>query len=255
MRLVFFPFRIIHMLLVWVVVVFSFVAHAVITLPILPFVWPKRSEFSFWVARLFLKLILTTCGVRVRVSGLSHFPKEGGAIVMSNHQSMMDVLVMLIVMPRYYRFIAKKELQLIPFVGLAMMVQRHYFIKRLNAREAISIMNRVKEDAASGIPIMMYPEGTRSEDGKLGEFKRGGFQMAVEKGLPVIPCTVIGARQVLPKKKLFPKPGRIYVHFSDAREPALVPPNNRKALKAAADELLNSVRDDIAAQQSSFALR
>ncbi|MDA1354320.1 MAG: lysophospholipid acyltransferase family protein [bacterium] len=254
MKLILFPCRVIHMLFVWLVVVFAFVSHALITLPLLPLVWPKRSEFSFWVAKFFLRLVLLACGVRLTVTGVEHFPEKGGAIVMSNHQSMMDVLVMLIATPRYYRFIAKKEIQYTPFVGLAMVVQRHYFIKRTNAREAVRIMTEVKADAALGIPIMMYPEGTRSEDGALGEFKRGGFQIAVETGLPVVPCTLIGARQVLPKKKLFPKPGHIYVHFSQARLPDKVAPDNRMAVKTASDNLLNVVRGDILEQQASFAL-
>lgn len=151
--------------------------------------------------------LLDALGVRVRVRGAEHLRGWRPAVVMSNHQSHYDIPVLFQVIPAPLRMVAKAELQRIPVWGEAMRVAGIVFIDRGDRARAIANLQRAKEQLARGVSVWIAPEGTRSPDGALGAFKKGGFVLAREVGAAIVPVTVSGTRDVLPPRSLATRAG------------------------------------------------
>jgi 1-acyl-sn-glycerol-3-phosphate acyltransferase len=141
-------------------------------------------------------------GVRVEVEGLDNFDPTGSYVFMSNHQSHYDILAVAGFLPAQVRFIAKKELFKIPGFGRALRKGGHIRIDRDNRAQAFASYDRAAEKICEGISIFVCVEGTRSADGTVGPFKKGGFVLAVKAGVPIMPITISGGRSILPKQKL-----------------------------------------------------
>lgn len=133
-------------------------------------------------------------------------------IVMANHASMLDIVLMMIAIPKV-RFIAKKELGKVPILGWNMAQMGNYFIDRENPRKAVSLLQRVRGDIEKGGSVCVFPEGTRSEDGTVGEFKPGSFKLAMETGAPVLPARIWGTFERFPKGQFFVRPGKVGVRI------------------------------------------
>jgi 1-acyl-sn-glycerol-3-phosphate acyltransferase len=131
----------------------------------------------------------------------------------SNHQSQFDIPALVVTMPADFRMIAKKSLLYIPIFGWALWLAGFIFIDRSNRERAIRSLDRAARRLQRGTSIVMFVEGTRSPDGTLLPFKRGGFVLAIQAGVPVVPVTIRGGRHILPKGSLRLRPGTIEVHF------------------------------------------
>ena len=157
-----------------------------------------------WVDKtlqLWAKRVLKLVKVKVKVINPDHvMPKKGQAtIVMCNHSSLYDIPLSMRAFPHHsLRMLAKKELSKIPIVGKGMTASEFPFIDRKNRRQAIKDLKAVHELLASGIVLWIAPEGTRSKDGKLAPFKRGGFITAIEAKAMIIPIGIRGACNILP---------------------------------------------------------
>ncbi len=101
-----------------------------------------------------------------------------------------------------------------PFLGWGCAAIGHIFVDRSNSRRAYASLEAAKPRLVGGVSVLFFPEGTRSEDGRLGRFKKGGFMMAKQLGFPILPLSISGASAILPKGCLFPRPGtiRITIH-------------------------------------------
>jgi 1-acyl-sn-glycerol-3-phosphate acyltransferase len=144
--------------------------------------------------------IVKRASIDLRVDGKEHATPGESFVLMSNHQSLYDVPVIYQALDRRIRMVAKKELFRVPIWGRAM--QRAGFIaldrqSRERSRESLAASAQV---LARGTSIWIAPEGTRSRDGSLGEFRKGGFHLALQSGCRILPISVIGTRQVLPAK-------------------------------------------------------
>lgn len=142
--------------------------------------------------------------VRVRRTGLERInPPEGPFVVVMNHQSLLDVPVVVANLPLQLRFIGKMELAKIPFFGAAAKRCGHIFIDRKDHDRSIAALRELSSRiSASRISIVIAAEGTRSEDGKLLPFKKGAFVTAINLGLPVLPVVIRGSRVAVPKGEL-----------------------------------------------------
>jgi 1-acyl-sn-glycerol-3-phosphate acyltransferase len=147
----------------------------------------------FW-ARTWSWLILKTSGVRVRVKGLENVPHET-AIYCANHQSAMDIPILFVHLPVQFRFLAKRPLFNIPFLGWHLYRSGHIPVDRGQSRKTFRFDQAV-ERIRSGVPVVLFPEGTRSRDGALQPFKGGSFYLAIQAGVPVVPITLNGTRHV-----------------------------------------------------------
>lgn len=150
--------------------------------------------------------------ISLEVSGLEHIEPARSYVFMVNHQSNIDIPVLIQSLTRFQlRWIAKKELLWVPLIGWSMWASKHITIDRANPLAAVRSLQRAKNRMAAGISIVIFPEGTRSRDGRLSPFKRGGFLLAVQTGTPIVPVTINGSGRVLPAGAWRLRSGRIDV--------------------------------------------
>lgn len=142
--------------------------------------------------------LLAAAGITVRIEGAEHLRGWRAALVMSNHQSHLDVPVLFQAIPPSLRMVAKAELSRIPIWGGAMRAGGIIFIDRRDRASAIASLELAKQQLAEGVSVWIAPEGTRSPDGALGAFKKGGFVIAEEVGADIVPVTISGTRVALP---------------------------------------------------------
>jgi 1-acyl-sn-glycerol-3-phosphate acyltransferase len=161
------------------------------------------------IARTWATILLKISNVQVSVHGTEHISTERPFIFMSNHQSDFDILIILAYLPGQFRWIAKKELFRIPVFGRAMKKAGYIEIDRQNHDRALQNLTEAARKIREGKSVMSFPEGTRSLDGTVKAFKKGMFHLAIEAGVPIIPITIIGAAEIMPKRSLKINPGRI----------------------------------------------
>jgi 1-acyl-sn-glycerol-3-phosphate acyltransferase len=162
-----------------------------------------------WCARSWCRMIARTAGARVRVHGEQHIRPGTSYVFLSSHQSYMDIPAMLGYLPAQLRIAAKKVLFRIPFMGWHLTRAGHIPIDRSSTANAVSSMQRAAGYVKNGICAFVFPEGTRSRDGRLHAFKKGGFKLAMQAGVPIIPVTIIGSRRNLPPDEIIFRPGPI----------------------------------------------
>jgi 1-acyl-sn-glycerol-3-phosphate acyltransferase len=138
---------------------------------------------------------------RLRVDGREKLPWRGPAVLVANHLSLLDILV-LYGLFRPFKWVAKAELFKIPFVGWNMRLNDYVPVLRGDRESVRKMMAHCREHLARGTPILIFPEGTRSQDGHLQPFKDGAFRLALDAGVPVIPIAVTGTADALPKHGL-----------------------------------------------------
>lgn len=166
-----------------------------------------------------IRLGLRAAGVKVRRVGLENIPVGRAGIFMSNHVSNMDPPVLLPSLPGMNSVFLKKSLMNIPLLGTAMRQGKFVPVSRGHQREdAIRSVEAAKDALAHGLNIMIFPEGTRSPDGKLLPFKKGAFFLAAETGAPIVPVVIYGTSAMMPKSTLKLKPGTAIVRFLPAIE-------------------------------------
>lgn len=191
------------------------------------------------VARLWVRLLLRSAGVEVRAIGLEHVTPERPQLLLANHASHFDVLAIADIVPTRYRFIGKTELQRVPLWGRAWVAAGHIAIDRSDTARAVQSLERAARLARSdGSSIIIFPEGTRSPDGRLQPFKKGAFMLALQSGIEIVPVAVTGSRDILPKGSWRPRAGRIIVRFGPPLQTA-------GYTEATRDELMGRVRDQI----------
>jgi 1-acyl-sn-glycerol-3-phosphate acyltransferase len=192
---------------------------------------PRGTGFMV-CARRWARGILRAAGVEVRVEGLRLLEPGRSYVFMSSHQSHLDVVALLHALPFDLRAVAKRELARIPLFGWALAAAGFIFVDRSNRERAIASLRRAGDILRAGRSILVFAEGTRSPDGSLLPFKKGGFMMALEAGAPVVPVAISGSREVLPKQSLDLRPGTIRVRVLPPIETAGRGAQGRDALMA-----------------------
>jgi 1-acyl-sn-glycerol-3-phosphate acyltransferase len=154
------------------------------------------------IARIWARGILFVSGIKVNVKGLTNIDQSQSYIYMSNHQSNFDIPVLLAHLPVQFRWLAKAELFRIPIFGRAMRGAGYVKIDRFNQESAFKSINEAASRMKNGVSVMIFPEGTRSRDGNIRPFKKGGFVMAVDSGVPIVPVVLRGTRSIMEKTRL-----------------------------------------------------
>ncbi|MBN2364664.1 MAG: 1-acyl-sn-glycerol-3-phosphate acyltransferase [Calditrichaeota bacterium] len=161
------------------------------------------SSYNTAVIRLWARISVIAAGVKLRIEGLENIRPENSYVVVANHQSHMDIPVINVALPNALRIIAKKELFTIPFLGWGMKAVGMLKIDRTNQKKSIETLKGAENIIRScNLSILAFPEGTRSPDGKIHNFKKGPFIMAINTGIPVLPVSISGTRNIIPKGKI-----------------------------------------------------
>jgi 1-acyl-sn-glycerol-3-phosphate acyltransferase len=173
----------------------------------------STGRFYHYHARLWGRLGIMLGGVRVKVAGLENIPSSGPVIYMSNHQGNFDILALLAKIPRQFAWIAKEELFRIPVFGHSMARAGYIPLDRGDGRRALRSMEIAADMIRKGKSVVIFPEGTRSNDGELLPFKRGGFLLAEKAGVAIVPVSIDGSWRINPPKQLRLYPGPMTVRF------------------------------------------
>jgi 1-acyl-sn-glycerol-3-phosphate acyltransferase len=197
----------------------------------------RRGHFAHRCAQLWSRWILGTTGVQLRLHGSLPPEVSGSCVFVANHQSIYDIPVVFAALPTQLRILAKASLGRIPFLGWHLHRSGHVLVDRQNPGP--SVMRRMEELVREGASLIVFPEGTRSDDGTLGRFKAGAFIIAIDHHLPVVPVTVIGTSVIMRKGYITTRPGLVDVTVHAAMSTAGL---KREDVRA----LIDRVRDVIA---------
>ena len=192
-------------------VLLVFVTALIATIAILLLPVNQGGRAFQWCARLWARAVLKISSVRVRVKGLEHVSPETNYIYAANHASYFDIPALIANLPGQIRIVYKKELTRLPIFGWAMKLGSYIAIDRGDSREALESLERAAAKIRGESSVLLFPEGTRTRDGKLQPFKRGAFALAVRSRVPIVPVTVNGSFSILPKKGLRIIPGEIEI--------------------------------------------
>jgi len=175
-------------------------------------------------------------GVNVQVVGLEKLDWHRPYIFMCNHASNLDPPIVIPVMPRRTSVLVKKELFRVPILGWGMRLASLVPVDRRNREAAIASLRSAAGVLRSGVNMTIWPEGTRSSDGRLLPFKKGPFYLAMESGVPIVPITLAGTHQIWRKGEFAIHPGTATVIFHEPLDPAAY---------GSQEQLMNAVRERI----------
>lgn len=170
-----------------------------------------RKTVPHIIARLWAKIIIWVTGVKVSIKGLENIDIDYPYVYAMNHQSYFDIFAILSALPVQFKWMAKKQLFYIPFLGWAMRNCNYISVDRKTPKGAYKALKKALDFINQGYSIIIFPEGTRSKDGYIGPFKTGGIVLALRSNKPIVPVTIIGTRHILPKGGRFIRSGHVKV--------------------------------------------
>jgi len=183
------------------------------------------------VERAWGRALLAVSGVKVKVEGLEKIERDGSYIFVSNHLSYMDTPVALGNIPVRFRFLAKRGLFQIPFLGWHLGRAGHIQVPREDARAAVKTMTLAAQVVRDeGISLLIFPEGGRSRTGEMRDFKEGAAFIAIKAGVPLVPMALKGTREVLPFGSGIVKPGSVTMRIGDPMSTTGASPHDRVRL-------------------------
>jgi 1-acyl-sn-glycerol-3-phosphate acyltransferase len=197
------------------------------------------------VAKLWAKILLLICNTKVEIIGKENILRGKPQIFMANHQSDFDILIVLAHIPGQFRWLVKKELFHIPVFGAAMKSAGYIEIDRNNREKAMQSLDQAALRIREGKSIMAFPEGTRSRFGEIKHFKQGTFYLAIKSGAPIVPISIIGSGEIMPKRSLKIKPGKIKLVIDKPIDVKNIMLENRQ-------DLITIVRNTIIKNYDSF---
>lgn len=177
--------------------------------------WRPAEKFGVWIARTWALAVSKAMGLTFSLHGAERVVPGASYIITPSHQGNADTLAMLRMLPMRYRWVIKKELLKVPFFGGALGGIGSVAIDRSNREQSVKSIQEASEQLKNGWSVLIYPEGTRTPDGHLLPFKKGAFMLAVQTGVPILPVTQNGAFKVLPKKRIWFRPGHIAVTIGE----------------------------------------
>jgi 1-acyl-sn-glycerol-3-phosphate acyltransferase len=224
-----------------IVVVIVFVLLIFLVMPwLILWSWLTGSQDLMYRASMgAVAVMLRAVGVRVQVEGVENIP-AGTCIFAANHTSYIDPLAFAPHIPRRVSLLLKKELFRMPILGFGMRMAKFVVVDRETRQGAANSLKDSLRYLSEGLSLALYPEGTRSPDGRLLPFKRGAFVMALQAGVPIVPVSIAGGRELMPKGTWAIHPGEVTIRFG-------TPIDSSGYTPATLRDLLNRVHDAVAA--------
>ena len=162
------------------------------------------ARLNAWMAPIFVK-----------VSGRENIDIKQSYVVIVNHQSAFDIFVLYGFLNIDFKWVMKHKLRKLPGIGIGCEKVGHIFIDRTDRESAIKSLRVAKEKIVNGTSVVFFPEGTRSPDGIIRDFKKGAFKMALDLDLPILPVTIIGTKEILPNKTIDLFPGKVLMRIHE----------------------------------------
>lgn len=194
---------------IWRVPLILLVTGILSTISVFFSLFDGTGRLQHWCARQWATCIFWVSRVHVRVEGLGNIDPERGYVFVANHLSMFDHWAFLHCLPLQFRFVAKSSLFKIPFLGWHLKRSGNIPVHFDNARRTIRNYRKITSKVASGLSLVIYPEGMRTFDGVTVEFKRGAFLLPKEARTPIVPVTILGAHKRLKRGSMVIYPGEM----------------------------------------------
>lgn len=207
---------------------------ALIGLLFYPKFYKKFQHYRSWAKR-----VLFVAGVKIETIGLEKLEGSKSYVFVANHSSYFDIPAVFVSIPQQLRIMYKRELEKIPFFGWYLRASDFIPVEREDSASARASLLKSINLIRKNISVLLFPEGTRSVDGSLQNFKRGAFLLALKSNKELVPLTIVGSNKLLPRRKIFFRSGLIRVIISD---PINVTAFNQRGL---VDKLVNQVREEI----------
>ncbi len=187
--------------------------HTVVMASLSFLIWPfdRTGDRQFWCARWWCRLVAWSIFARIRVHGIERVRPDGTYVYLANHASLIDTPALFAYLPYPFRIMAKRSLFFVPFMGWHLWTAGHFPIDRGDRRKTARSLRRVIDGVRNGRSLAGFPEGTRTPDGRLQDFKPGLFKIAIKAGVPIVPVTIRGTFALLPRTTLAPRPGSVDV--------------------------------------------
>ncbi len=200
----------------------------------------RKGRLFLLVAKTYSRILFGVFGVRVAVSGLGNIDPARPYVFMSNHVSHADAPALALVIPQPLHWVFKRELARIPVFGWVLLACGQIMVDRSDPEASRATLDRALSGLSGNSSVIIYPEGTRSRDGALQPFKKGGFWMAVQAGLPIVPVRVSGTREIVAAGSLAVKPGTARVELFPSVETRGRTPDDIPELMARVREAMAS---------------
>ena len=200
------------------IILFIYGLLAILLTPVLLFCYLVRcSQPLILIAKWAIGLGQKILGIRLEVSGIENVDKKASYVFMANHLSIIDGPMLFMLIPQSVRVILKKEVFRIPIIAQAMRQVGFIPVDRKRLRGGKESIDRASRHInEKGYSFLIFPEGTRSRDGKLQPLKRGGFFLALASLVPIVPVSIEGTYELMPRGSYFVKKGKVRVNFHPA---------------------------------------
>jgi 1-acyl-sn-glycerol-3-phosphate acyltransferase len=212
----------------WIVIVTTTVVFGTLAL-LTSWVPPRGRLFLFW-ARGWSRALLNLCRIPCRIEVAGGAAAVPQAVFMSNHESLVDIPLLFVGLRQSVRFLAKRSLFFVPFLGWSMWAAGFVPVDRRRTEKAADVFLTLAKRAKAGLSILVFPEGTRSRSGELLPFKRSGFLLAVRTGLPIVPVAVSGAREVVGADSFWIRRAPVAIRVGEPIPTASLTLSDQKAL-------------------------
>jgi len=203
---------------------------ALLIIAISPF--DRKGNLVHYIGKFWSLLNLYLSGTRLKIKGKEKIEKGRTYIIMSNHQSLVDVWALIGKLPLQLRWTIKSEVKKMPVFGYALERMGHIYVGRKKRKDVALTLEVPVQKIRDGASVVIFPEGTRGRDGRLQKFHKGGAIIAIQSGAPILPITINGSRFVLPKGTLALMPGKIEVIVGDSIDPGMFDEDRKDDLMA-----------------------
>ncbi len=187
----------------------------------------ERDDLVFKTARNWARALVNLTGTKINIIGAENIPKNEAVVFVSNHQGNFDIPILLGFLNKPKAFIAKKELIKFPIISTWMKYMNCVFMDRKDIRQSLQSINQGIEYIKEGYSMVIFPEGTRSIDGQLKDFKPGSLRLALKSGAPIVPVTIKGSINIMGKNSYIIKPANVTVIVSSPIDPITIKDTNK----------------------------
>lgn len=205
--------------------------------------------WGYYPGKIWSRLICHLLLLPVKVTGRDKLQPHTSYVFAPNHQGAFDIFLIYGFLGRNFKWMMKKSLRKIPFVGKACESAGHIFVDRSNPKHMLSTIRQAEASLTNGVSLVVFPEGARTSTGQLGKFKRGAFQLADDLQLAVVPVTINGSFEVLPRNRKWVRRHRLELIIHEPIPPKGKGPENVKAIM---DETYTAIENALPAQYKNY---